>query len=75
MRKDLRRFSEDELSLMVFNDEYLYNRRFKGGLRRELESMFYFSAKQYKILKDDIASDKEEIEQYEKGILSVTDRL
>ncbi len=75
MRKDLRRFSDDELSLMVFNDEYLYNRRFKGGLRRELESMFYFSAKQYKVLKADIEDDKKELEQYEKGIPSVTDSL
>jgi hypothetical protein len=35
--------------------------------------MFYFSAKQYRILKDDIESDKEEIEKYEKGIPSITD--
>ena len=59
MKQNLKKCSDDELSLVVFNTEYLYNLRFKRFvLRQALDEEYTFTAKQYAILKEDIEADR-----------------
>jgi uncharacterized protein Smg (DUF494 family) len=59
-REDLTHYSDDELSLRVFNDEYLYTMRNRRGLFTILEEQFIYSKVQRNILIEDIAQDNEE---------------
>lgn len=64
MRESLYRYSDDELSLRVFNTEYLYNQRHEKSFIRNLRQQFQATNKQWATLKADLISDKEEIEKF-----------
>jgi len=57
---DLTGYGDDELSLMVFNDEYLYAERHGDNLVGLLED-YKFTDTQMSVLKEDLESDLEEI--------------
>lgn len=59
-KEDITQYSEDELSLRVFNDEYLYSIRHKLRLWAEINEMFKYTKEQRNILIDDIRQDNEE---------------
>lgn len=59
-RTDLTQYSENELSLMVFNDEGLYRMRNRSYLIETLRELFIFSDEQLDVLKQDIQDDNEE---------------
>ena len=59
-KQDLREHSNSELSLLVFNDEGLYNDRHKPWFIDSLDDLFIFSSEQLKELKQDIQDDLEE---------------
>jgi len=58
--QDITMYSDDELSLIVFNDAYLYNTRFFSWFIDNLEVDFTYTEKQLEVLKQDIADDAEE---------------
>lgn len=58
MKHDLRFYSDNELSLMVFNDEGLYNIRKSTFLFELLEEQFLFTEKQKEVLEDDLESEE-----------------
>ena len=64
MRQSLYRQSDDELSLIVFNTEYLYNIRHKKALFRILRADYQFTNKQLAVLKADLKDDLEETNNY-----------
>ena len=67
MKESLYRFSDDELSLRVFNEESLYLRRHERGFIRELSSIFQYTNKQLAVLRVDLQDDKEsQIEELSK---------
>ena len=58
--------SNEELSLMVFNTECLYNVRHDSQvLFHMLDTLFIYNEAQLKELKEDLAIDLEEIKEYE----------
>lgn len=59
-KQDLTQYSDSELSLLVFNEEWLYNDRHKPWFIDSLEEFFIYSAKQLGELKQDIQADLEE---------------
>lgn len=59
--QDITHYSDNELSLIVFNDETFYNMRSHiGSLIAFLKEFFIFTNSQLEILKADIEEDKEE---------------
>lgn len=59
-RQDLREYSDDELSLWVFNDEGLYSmRRYFFNQPEMLKQYFIFTDEQLDVLMDDLKSDLE----------------
>jgi len=60
MKQDLREYSENELSLLVFNDEGLYKMRDRSCLVETLNDFFIFTDEQLEVLKQDIQDDNEE---------------
>lgn len=59
--KDLTIYSDDELSLQVFNDLYFYiERHNKDYLLALVDEEFIYTQKQKEILIEDLASDAEE---------------
>lgn len=56
-KQDLTRYSDEELSLVVFNTERLYKMRNDSGLIDELSCFFYFTKEQLKVLQDDLLED------------------
>ena len=67
--KDLTRYSDDELSLQVFNDEYFYNERNWKGKNDYVLALvneeFYYTPKQMEILIQDLNYDRDEQLLYE----------
>jgi len=57
--EDLREYSDDELSLRVFNDEYLYDIRHTGDLEFIIDEYFVYTLRQYKVLQADLREDKQ----------------
>lgn len=70
MRQSLYRQSDDELSLIVFNDYSLYLMRHEKSFIRYLSGIYQYTKKQKAVLKADLLSDKEEISQSEKVVVS-----
>ncbi len=61
-KQDLTQHSENELSLVVFNDEYLYNmRRFERRLFSHLEETYTYTKRQLAVLKQDLKEDAIEV--------------
>lgn len=62
-KQDLTKYSENELSLHLFNDEYLYKARKQSHeyLRELLEEIFIFTEEQFDVLIQDIEDDLNEV--------------
>lgn len=60
-KKNITEYSEDELSLLVMNDEGLYNLRRNHDLLKEvLDSCYVYTPNQMAVLEYDLMSDEEE---------------
>lgn len=58
MKQDITIHSDNELSLIVFNDEYLYKlRRNESVLVETLSEFFIFNDEQLETLKNDLQDD------------------
>ena len=58
MKQDLREFSDQELSLWIFNDESLYNmRRYFLNHPKMLSQYFIFTDAQLEVLIQDLTDD------------------
>ena len=57
---DLTQYGEQELSLHVFNDEYLYNNRHRMFLKDILDDTFIYTDEQWIELQADLKQDAEE---------------
>lgn len=57
MKTDLREFSDLELSLLVFNDETLYQVRNDSKLYDLIDSKFLYTEQQLSVLKRDLRSE------------------
>jgi len=61
-KQDLREYSDNELSMMVYNDEYLYNRRRNSRHFKELlDSMFLYTESQLDTLIADLDDEHNDI--------------
>lgn len=60
MKQDLTVYSDQELSLVVFNDETLYNMRNRRSLFDLLNEFYLYTDEQLEVLKQDIQDDIEE---------------
>jgi hypothetical protein len=61
MKTSIKHYSENELSLIVFNTEKLYNiRSNKKELLKELDSNYLYTNEQLNILISDLNQDKKE---------------
>lgn len=54
---DLTHYSDDELSLLVMNDESLYEMRHSSNLVSILDEIFTYTPKQLEVLQEDLADD------------------
>ena len=55
-------YSDQELSLMVFNDESLYNARHSiGFIESIINELFIYTDEQLEVLEEDLKEDLEEI--------------
>lgn len=62
-KQDLTVYSDDELSLLVFNDEGLYRmRRNKKALIEHLSDIFIFTSDQLNVLETDLNEDLKEVD-------------
>lgn len=60
-KNNITNYSDDELSLYVFNDEYLYNLRYNIDiLKSVLDENFIYNEDQYNTLLNDIEDDEKE---------------
>jgi len=75
--QDLTQYSDNEFSLQVFNDEYLYIERLnRPYLMALINEEFEYSKEQMSVLIDGLDSDLEEIEiQDEKDSLELEEIL
>lgn len=58
-KKDITKYSDNELSLWVFNDEALYSLRRSINLKILLEQYFIFTDEQFEVLEQDLKDDLE----------------
>ena len=59
--QDITQYSDDELSLLVFNDEHLYRMRHNDKhLARHLNDQYIYTIDQLRVLQDDIEEDSKE---------------
>jgi hypothetical protein len=54
---DLTQYSENELSLLVYNDEWLYNRRRRNNLKDILDDLFVYTPEQLSVLTKDLEEE------------------
>ena len=54
MKTDIRQFSDDELSLIVFNSESLYRQRRRLDFINMISKWFIYTNAQLKVLKNDL---------------------
>lgn len=59
-KKDLTKYSNDELSLQVFNTESLYWDRHKPLFLQDINELFVFTKEQLEVLKKDLFDDKKD---------------
>jgi hypothetical protein len=57
MKTDITMHSENELSLIVFNDEYLYTRRHSKFLVHTLKDLYKFTDEQMNVLINDLKEE------------------
>jgi hypothetical protein len=60
MKQDIRDFSENELSLLVFNDENLYRMRNRSYFIDIIQDHFLYTDEQLDILLQDLNDDEAE---------------
>lgn len=61
-KQDLTQYSDQELSLLVFNDEGLYRMRHNSQFIGMLNDLFIFTDEQLEVLEQDLDDDlKEEL--------------
>lgn len=60
MKQDLREHSDNELSLVVFNDEGLYRARHRSWFIDHLKDLFLFTDTQLEVLEQDLEDDLRE---------------
>ena len=58
--EDLTGYSDQELSLRVFNEEYLYDNRNRGGFLDMLDEFFIYTQTQKDELTQDLTDDLKE---------------
>jgi len=56
---DLTQYTDNELSMVVYNDSGLYSMRHDSGLISELEEWFNFTPCQLSVLLDDLEEELE----------------
>jgi len=56
-RTDITEYSDSELSLLVFNTEYLYEQRHSKGFDEVLDQLFIYTPKQWQELIADLQDD------------------
>ena len=56
--KDLRQYSSRELSLWVYNDEFLYSQRFRSSFIDLVSDIFLYTDEQLEELINDIAEEQ-----------------
>ena len=61
VKEDLTQYNEDELSLIVFNNEYYYKLRRQKVLFEELELNYKYTSEQLSVLKQDLKEDLQEV--------------
>ena len=64
-KQDLTKYSDSELSLMVFNDEMLYKMRNRRNFIETLREIFIFSESQLNELNQDLKNYRNEESQNE----------
>lgn len=57
-KQDITQYTDQELSLLVFNDESLYNIRNTEHLQNELDELFIYTPEQLSVLFDDLEDDE-----------------
>ena len=61
-KKNITGYSDEELSLLVMNDEGLYNLRHNQDFLKEvLDSCFMYTPNQLAVLEYDLMADREEV--------------
>lgn len=61
-KHDITMHSDEELSLLVFNDEGLYRMRTDSQFLGYLNDIFIFTEEQLEVLEQDLAEDRKENE-------------
>jgi len=61
-KNDITQYSDSELSLIVFNDEYLYSKRHSRHLKDTLDEFFIYTPEQWQELQQDLQDDANESE-------------
>ena len=57
-KQDLKIHSDNELSLLVFNDEYLYRIRHRQHFKDLIDECFEYTDDQWQVLVDDLENDE-----------------
>lgn len=60
MKKDITKYSQNELSMVVFNEEYLYNMRGTSYLEEFLNDNYVYTPEQWAVLQWNLEEDREE---------------
>ena len=60
MKQNITQYSRNELSLIVYNSEFYYYKRFNDSLVQDLKQDFIFTREQEEILIRDIKQEREE---------------
>ncbi len=58
-------YNDDELSMLVFNDESLYNARHSSEIFQVLDTLYEYSDAQMRVLLVDLADDQNEMDESE----------
>lgn len=61
-KQNITKYSDSELSLLVFNDEYLYTHRHSRHFKHVIDELFIYTPEQWQELQNDLESDKNESE-------------
>jgi hypothetical protein len=59
-KNNITQYPDSELSLIVFNDEYLYTHRHSRHLKHVLDEMFIYTPEQWAELQEDLSDDCDE---------------
>jgi len=62
LQEDLTIYTDNGLSLLVFNTEHLYVQRHLPNFEDILRTEYRFTAKQFRVLEQDLVEDAREIE-------------